>query len=275
MLTNHVGGGLRMRLQKWLLAAVLALGVGGSAAAAEFASTVPTARVDYWQKREADITAMLADTKDLSAVKLVFLGDSITDFWHLGENPWFKGLYCGRAVWDESFGGAVPANNAINLGVSGDRIEHVLFRLLPASAGGKGELDRADLNPDFVVLMLGINNSFDVENPAVDSIFAGVKTVVEAVHARKPGTRILLQSLLPTNDPVKNRDLVQPINAKLAALAKSPPFNTYVVWLDLYPAFVDTAGLQQTKLFNDGLHPSEAGYRVWRDRLVPALAAAR
>jgi hypothetical protein len=37
-----------MRLQNWLLAAVLALGVGGSAAAAEFASTVPTARVDYW-----------------------------------------------------------------------------------------------------------------------------------------------------------------------------------------------------------------------------------
>ena len=154
---------------------------------------MPTARVDYWQKREADITAMLANIKDLSAVKLVFLGDSITDFWHLGENPWFKGLHCGRAVWDESFGGAVPANNAINLGVSGDRIEHVLFRLLPASAGGKGELDRADLNPDFVVLMLGINNSFDVENPAVDSIFAGVKAVVEAVHARKPGTRVLLQ----------------------------------------------------------------------------------
>jgi hypothetical protein len=90
------------------------------------------------------------------------------------------------AVWDESFGGAVPANNAINLGVSGDRIEHVLFRLQPAAA--------------------------------VDSIFAGIKTVVEAVHARKPGTRVLLQSLLPTNDPVKNRELVQPVNARHAAL---------------------------------------------------------
>jgi lysophospholipase L1-like esterase len=45
--------------------------------------------------------------------------------------------------------------------------------------------------------------------------------------------------------------------------------------LDLYPAFVDGQGKQDPRRFVDGLHPSEAGYRVWRDRLVPALVAAR
>jgi lysophospholipase L1-like esterase len=34
-------------------------------------------------------------------------------------------------------------------------------------------------------------------------------------------------------------------------------------------------GKQDPGLLVDGLHPSEAGYRVWRDRLVPALASAR
>lgn len=45
--------------------------------------------------------------------------------------------------------------------------------------------------------------------------------------------------------------------------------------LDLYPSFVDAQGRQEARLFVDGLHPSEAGYRLWRDRLVPALASAR
>lgn len=34
-------------------------------------------------------------------------------------------------------------------------------------------------------------------------------------------------------------------------------------------------GRQIEACFNDELHPSEAGYRVWRDQLVPFLARAR
>ncbi len=34
-------------------------------------------------------------------------------------------------------------------------------------------------------------------------------------------------------------------------------------------------GAQATLNLNAGLHPSEAGYGVWRDRLLPALDAAR
>jgi lysophospholipase L1-like esterase len=33
--------------------------------------------------------------------------------------------------------------------------------------------------------------------------------------------------------------------------------------------------MQISKLFTDGLHPNEAGYIVWRDRLVPFLAQLR
>ena len=58
-------------------------------------------------------------------------------------------------------------------------------------------------------------------------------------------------------------------------LAKSPEFAGFTTWLDLYPAFLNAQGQQDARLFVDGLHPSEAGYRVWRDRLLPALSAAR
>ncbi len=108
-----------------------------------------------------------------------------------------------------------------------------------------------------------------------DSVFEGVLAVMRALHARKPGTRLLLQSILPTSEPARDEAVVKPVNVRLAALAKSPEFAGFTTWLDLYPAFVDAQGRQDARLFVDGLHPSEAGYRVWRDRLLPALAAAR
>jgi lysophospholipase L1-like esterase len=256
------------------IAAVMSL-FAFSAEAADFASTRPAARVEYWQQRQATIQAQVSDATRLRAVKLVFVGDSITDFWLLGDDPWIPGRLHGRAVWDESFGGAVPANAALNIGISGDRTEHLLYRLLPKAQGGLGQLDAEALAPEFFVLMVGINNSYAAESPVADSVFEGVLAVMRSLHARKPGARLVLQSILPTSEPARDEAVVKPVNARLVALAKSPEFAGYTTWLDLYPSFVDAQGRQDAKLFVDGLHPSEAGYRVWRDRLVPALALAR
>ena len=247
----------------------------GAATAREFASTQPTARVEYWQERQAVIAAQVADVASLRAVKLVFVGDSITDFWLLGDDPWIPGRMHGRRVWDESFGGTVPQNLALNIGISGDRTEHLLFRILPKVQGGLGQLDAPELAPEFFVLMVGINNSYAPEMPVADSVFEGVLAVMRSLHARKPGARIILQSILPTSEPSRDDTVVRPVNLRLSALARSTEFAGFTTWLDLYPAFVDAQGKQDPRLFVDGLHPSEAGYRVWRDRLVPALAFAR
>ncbi len=247
----------------------------GQAEAADFKSARPAARVEYWQQRQAAIDAQLADAASLRAVRLVFVGDSITDFWLLGDDPWIPGRMHGRPIWDESFGGAVPENRALNIGISGDRTEHLLHRILPKSQGGLGQLDAPALAPEFFVLMVGINNSYAPEAPVADSVYAGVLAVMRALHARKPQARLLLQSLLPTSEPGRDGAVVRPVNARLAELARSPEFAGFTTWLDLHPAFVDAQGRQDARLFLDGLHPSEAGYRVWRDRLVAALEAAR
>ena len=69
---------------------------------------------------------------------------------------------------------------------------------------------------------------------------------------------------------------MRPINQRIAALAQTPAFAGFTSYLDLYPAFVNSSGQQIASYFvSDGLHPSEAGYRVWRDRLVPFLAKIR
>ena len=248
----------------------------GVQAADDFASTKPTQRVEYWQKREADIAVQLRDAEALSKVKLVFLGDSITDFWQLGDNPWVTGQLFGKQSWDESFAGEPAENRALNLGISGDRTEHVLYRILPASAGGLGQLDPPELKPDVILVLIGVNNTWAEETPVVDSVVAGIVQVLTAVHARKPDARIVLQSLIPTNDAAKNRDVLLPVNRRIAELARSPQFSGFVSYLDLYPLFVDAAGQQNGAYFvTDGVHPNRAGYRVWRDRLVPYLRELR
>lgn len=246
-----------------------------SAGAGDFVSTRPVARVEYWQQRQAAIDARVADPASLRAVKLVFVGDSITDFWLLGDDPWIPGRMHGRAVWDESFGGADPQNLALNIGISGDRTEHLLFRILPKSQGGLGQLDAEALRPEFFVLMVGINNSYASETPVADSVYEGVQAVMRSLHALKPDARLLLQSIMPTSEPSRDAAVVRPVNARLLALTQSAEFAAFTTWLDLYPAFIDAQGKQDPRLFVDGLHPSEAGYRVWRDRLVPALVSAR
>lgn len=264
-----------------LTPAILAAGLWlfSSAANAQsvssFNSTRPAVRIEYWQKRLNEIEARLAAPESLAPIRLVFLGNSITDFWTMGDNPWFPGAVGGRAIWIETFGGADPADLALNLGISGDRTEHVLYRILPKSEGGLGELDRPDLDPDVIVLLIGINNSWDAETPAVDSVFAGIRSVVEAVHRARPDALIVLQSLLPTNEPSRNAELVAPVNAALADFAAEASRSAYLRYLDVHPAFLDADGEQNRALFMDAVHPNENGYRAWRDRLVPFLAAIR
>jgi lysophospholipase L1-like esterase len=81
--------------------------------------------------------------------------------------------------------------------------------------------------------------------------------------------------LLPTNDEGRNSSVVGPVNKRLVDLSATRPYSDYVRYLDLHSAFVDPSGKQITDYFNDGLHPSESGYGVWRDCLVPFLERVR
>ncbi len=245
------------------------------ATAQNFESTQPSARVEHWQKRQSEISTYLQQSKDLGAVKLLFVGDSITDFWLFDDNPWVSGQKYGRKIWDQTFATPGTENFAFNIGISGDRLEHVLYRILPKSQGGLGHLDSPALNPEFMVVMLGINNSWAAEQPVAESIYQGVLANLRALHARKPNARIVLQSLLPTNDAAKNKDLVLVVNQRLEALAKTSEFSKFTVYLNLYPAFTDASGIQIANYFTDGLHPNDAGYQVWRDRLLESLKQAR
>lgn len=259
-----------------LFIAALFSGSLSAANTGRFVSESPLRRVEYWQLRAEAINAELENRAALPAVKLVFLGDSITDFWQLGDNPWVRGQRFGIDSWKPAFVEGLPENKALNMGISGDRTEHVLHRIWPKAEGGMGQLDAPELNPEFIVLMIGINNTWAQEDPVVDSVVAGIASVVDAVHTRKPNARIILQSLLPTHEAERNRNVVLPVNSRISALAGQNPYSAYVTYLNLYPLFTDAGGLQKKEFFvSDGVHPNDAGYRAWRAALLPFLDSQR
>ena len=278
MKPNHLLA-LTGRTGHWPILLFIAALFSGSLSAANtgtFVSESPLRRVEYWQLRAEAINAELENRTALPAVKLVFLGDSITDFWQLGDNPWVRGQRFGIDSWKPAFVEGLPENKALNMGISGDRTEHVLHRIQPKAEGGMGQLDAPELNPEFIVLMIGINNTWAQEDPVVDSVVAGITSVVDAVHARKPKARIILQSLLPTHEAERNRNVVLPVNSRISALAGQNPYSAYVTYLNLYPLFTDAGGLQKKEFFvSDGVHPSDAGYRAWRAALLPFLDSKR
>ena len=121
-----------MRL-KSLPVFALVLGFTASAFAQENDAIKPVPRDANWMKRHDSFNARIKQGN----VDLLFIGDSITQGWE----------GAGKAAWSEKYG----KRNAVNLGIGGDRTQHVLWRL------DNGNID--GIKPKLAVLMIGTNNS--------------------------------------------------------------------------------------------------------------------
>ena len=130
---------------------------------------------DRWERRHEGFVAIAKR----GGVDVLFLGDSITDFWrNRGSNVWNK-YYAPR--------------QAANFGISGDRTEHVLWRI------DHGELD--GIKPKVVVLMIGTNNTGKEKDGkprnTVPEVIAGVTAVVRDIRTRLPDSKVLLLGIFP------------------------------------------------------------------------------
>jgi lysophospholipase L1-like esterase len=178
-------------------------------------------------------------------VGLLFLGDSITDFWpHGGKESWQK-----FAKYD-------PAD----FGISADRTEHVLWRL------ANGELD--GIHPRVVVLMIGTNNIGHFAEEQPEWAAAGVKKIVETVHEKLPESRVLLLSVFPRDRKESaSRKKVEAINAIIAKLDDGKKTR----YLDVTAKFLDAQGEIPKDIMPDGLHPNAKGYDLWYEAMRPLL----
>ena len=129
-----------MLLSRRCFVAATVLGFCFAALASAFAQEVPlhdaikpVPRDANWMKRHESFNARAKQ----GDVDLVFLGDSITQGWE----------GAGKEAWKEHYGD----RKAANMGIGGDRTQHVLWRLDNGNIEG--------IKPKLVVLMIGTNNS--------------------------------------------------------------------------------------------------------------------
>ncbi len=177
---------------------------------------------------------------------LVFLGDSITQGWE----------GAGKEVWAQFYG----ARKALNLGIGGDRTEHVLWRLDEGIVDG--------LKPKALVLMLGTNNTGHRNDPP-EAIAAGMEAILKKLRQRLPETKILLLAIFPRSaqatDPMRvNNDRT---NERLAKFADGKT----VFFLSVNDKLLGADGALSKEIMPDLLHPQKKGYQIWAEAMEPEL----
>ena len=188
--------------------------------------------------------------------RVVFMGDSITDFW-------------GRSDPSQFF----PGKPYINRGISGQTTPQMLIRFRP---------DVIALGPEAVVILAGTNDIAGNTGPSTLAMIENnLSSMAELAHSH--GIRVVLASLLPVSDYGHNRD-GKPINQT----TRRPPdqilaLNDWIkkyaasggmTYLDYYSAMVDDKGMLKQDLSDDGLHPNAKGYAVMMPVAQQAIVAA-
>ncbi len=218
-------------------------------ALAENSAIVPVSRATptNWVARHE---GFLREAK-AGKVEVVFIGDSITDGWRRR----------GGAVWAKFY----APRHALNLGIGGDRTQHVLWRI------EHGELD--GLKPKAVVLMIGANNTGTEKdgtprNTTAEAI-EGVTAVVKQIRARLPESKLLLLAVFPRGAvDAPQRAQVKEINTAIAKLDD----GKMIRFLDIGKVFLAEDGSIPRTIMADLLHPSEEGYQRWAEAMEPTLA---
>jgi len=196
----------------------------------------------WWKKRHQAKNKLATKPKDL-----IFIGDSIT---HSFENA-------GKASWEKYY----SQRNALNLGFSGDRTEHVLWRL------NNGNLKRQK-NAKVIVMMIGTNNTGHLKQ-APEETAEGIQMILSTLRARCPKAKVLLLGVFPRgaqpNDPMRKINVE--INNRIAKLAD----GERVHFLDISDKFLDDKGVLTKEIMPDALHPKQKGYDIWVKAMEPML----
>ena len=165
---------------------------------------------------------------------IVFLGDSITDFYDLDKY--------------------YPDNSVVNSGISGDVSEDILNDMYNRVY---------KYNPSKVFLLIGTN-----QIPVDDSdekIVDDIKRIIINIHDNRPIAKIYVESIYPVNKELNKTMVSTRDNERIVELNKKIKEEVkdikYVEYINIYDSL-----LKDNKLSNeysiDGLHLNDRGYEI-------------
>lgn len=176
--------------------------------------------------------------------RVVFLGDSITEFWSKEQPLFFQ---------NKSY---------INRGISGQTTPQMLLRF---------RADVIALNPKIVVILAGGNDIAGNTGAATtEMITNNIFSMIEL--AKVHHIKVILCSVLPANffywnPKEKPADRIIELNAILENYA----FSNDIAFVDYYSAMADEQKGLKTTLSEDGVHPNTAGYEIMGPLIEKAI----
>lgn len=219
---------------------VVAFFLMGSVASANTAIEPESRDQKGWMKRHEKMNKQVAKGN----VDLLYIGDSITHGWEGG----------GKKVWAEFYGD----RNAVNLGIGGDRTQHVLWRLENGNV--------KDISPKAAVIMIGTNNSRDNTS---EEIGAGIVAIVQSLREKLPEMKILILGIFPRGEgPSAQRERL----ARASAIAATQADGDMVHYLDIGEKFLTEDGTLSVEVMPDLLHLNEGSYRTWAEAVEEKVA---
>jgi lysophospholipase L1-like esterase len=235
---------LNQAMKLFLTGATICAGlIFTSGAQKQLPSTVdPKPRDGNWMQRHESFN----DRVKKGNVDLLLIGDSITQGWE----------GAGKEAWEKYYG----KRNAVNLGIGGDRTQHVLWRLDHGNIEG--------IAPKLAVLMIGTNNSNGMDNTA-EEIGEGIQAIVKKLRAKLPQTKVLILAVFPRGEkPNPQREK----NAKASEIASKLADNQMVFFQDIGDKFLAADGVLTKEIMPDYLHLSPQGYEIWAAAIEPNVA---
>jgi lysophospholipase L1-like esterase len=181
--------------------------------------------------------------------RVVFLGDSITDYWKLADY--------------------FPGKPYINRGIDGETTPQMLVRF---------RQDVIDLHPKVLLVLAGTNDVAGVTGPArnqeIEANYASMAELARVHHIR-----VVFASLLPAHNytqEAKESYALRPHERILAlnTWLKDYCSNNGLVYLDYFSALIDDHGMLRRDVSDDGLHPNAAGYKIMAPLAEKAIANA-
>ncbi len=173
----------------------------------------------------------------------VFIGDSITENWKLGDPSLFSATVLDR-------------------GIGGQTTPQILLRFYQ---------DVVTLHPRAVHIMAGTNDISGNTGAVTDTaIVDNIRAMIDIAKAN--GIRVVLASITPSKEFIARPGVdpsprIAEVNRRLKQLAA----QQRITFVDYFPLLADREGGLAAALGNDGLHPNRDGYAVMRPLAVKAM----
>jgi len=202
---------------------------------------------DWWKERHELILSKLD-----SNAELILVGNSI---FHTLDNEDRK------EVW-ESY---LDKYHTINMGISGDRTENVIWRLK------NGLLE--NINPKVAILLIGTNNTDGnhfLQISTSEELAEGIWEICTILHDKLPNTQIILMGILPYGYKPNHRDNIN--KATNDIIAKFPEKNSAINFVDIGSVYYDEDGKVIQDLMPDYLHPNSQGHLLMFEALEQEIS---